>query len=72
VSIAYSISGHTKDLPPGVGLAMVTTVGYSGFLIGPPVIGFIADWQTLRIALTGVAVLFAIMTILAFRYKQNS
>jgi predicted MFS family arabinose efflux permease len=72
VPIAYSISGHTKDLPPGVGLAMVTTVGYSGFLIGPPVIGFIADWQTLRIALTGVAVLFAIMTILAFRYKQNS
>lgn len=72
VPIAYSISGHTKDLPPGVGLAMVTTVGYSGFLIGPPVIGFIADWQTLRIALAVVAVLFVIMTMLAFRYKQNS
>ncbi len=71
VPIAYSISGHTKDLPPGVGLAMVTTVGYSGFLIGPPVIGFIADWQTLRIALGVVAVLFVIMTLLAFRYKQN-
>jgi fucose permease len=71
VPIAYSISGHTKDLPPGVGLAMVTTVGYSGFLIGPPVIGFIADWQTLRIALAVVAVLFVIMTMLAFRYKQN-
>jgi MFS family permease len=71
VPIAYSISGHTKDLPPGVGLAMVTTVGYSGFLIGPPIIGFIADWQTLRIALAVVAVLFVIMTMLAFRYKQN-
>jgi MFS family permease len=71
VPIAYSISGHTRDLPPGVGLAMVTTVGYSGFLIGPPVIGFIADWQTLRIALGVVAALFVIMTILAFRYKQN-
>ncbi|WP_333820264.1 MFS transporter [Ohtaekwangia sp.] len=72
VPIAYSISGHTKDLPPGVGLAMVTTIGYSGFLIGPPVIGFIADWQTLRIALTFVIFLFAAMTVLAFRYKQNS
>ncbi|HEY9047042.1 MAG TPA: MFS transporter [Ohtaekwangia sp.] len=72
VPIAYSISGHTKDLPPGVGLAMVTTVGYSGFLIGPPVIGFIADWQTLRIALAIVVVLFVTMTMLAFRYKQNS
>jgi len=36
VPIAYSVAGHTKDLPPGVGLAMVTTVGYSGFLFGPP------------------------------------
>ena len=45
VPIAYSIGGNEKGLPPGVGLAMVTTVGYSGFLIGPPLIGFIADWR---------------------------
>lgn len=50
VPIAYSIAGNTSDLSPGVGLAMVTTVGYTGFLVGPPVIGFIADWQDLRIA----------------------
>lgn len=71
VPIAYSIAGNTKELPPGVGLAMVTTVGYSGFLIGPPLIGFIADWQNLRIALCAIAVLFIIMTILGFRYKSQ-
>ncbi len=70
VPIAYSIAGNTKDLSPGVGLAMVTTVGYSGFLFGPPIIGFIADLQSLRLALGGVAILFVIMTILSARYKS--
>jgi len=69
VPIAYSIAGNTKDLPAGVGLAMVTTVGYSGFLFGPPLIGLIADWQSLRIALGLVAFLFIMMTLLSARYK---
>ena len=69
VPIAYSIAGNAKDLPPGVGLAMVTTVGYSGFLFGPPLIGLLADWYTLRVALGLVAGLFIIMTLLSIRYK---
>lgn len=70
VPIAYSIAGNTKNLSPGVGLAMVTTVGYSGFLFGPPIIGFIADWHSLRLALGMVAILFVMMTILSIRYKS--
>jgi MFS family permease len=71
VPIAYSIAGNTKDLPPGVGLAMVTTVGYSGFLFGPPIIGLLANWQTLRIALLFVAILFVVMTYLSTRYQAK-
>jgi MFS family permease len=70
VPIAYSIAGATKDLPPGVGLAMVTTVGYAGFLFGPPIIGFLADSFTLRYALMLVGILFAVMSILSVRYKS--
>jgi len=70
VPIAYSIAGNTKDLSPGVGLAMVTTVGYSGFLFGPPLIGLIADLHSLRISLGLVVILFVIMTILSARYKS--
>lgn len=72
VPIAYSIAGNAKGLPPGVGLAMVTTVGYSGFLFGPPLIGLLADWYTLRIALSLVGILFVIMTLLSARYKSQS
>jgi MFS family permease len=64
VPITYSIAGNAKGLPPGVGLAMVTTVGYSGFLFGPPVIGFVADVSNLRISLTFIAFLLVVMTIL--------
>ncbi len=70
VPIAYSIAGNTKDLPAGVGLAMVTTVGYAGFLFGPPLIGLIANWQSLRIALGLVAFLFVVMMLLSARYKS--
>jgi MFS family permease len=71
VPITYSIAGNAKELPPGVGLAMVTTVGYSGFLFGPPLIGFLADISDLRKALTVVAVLFLVMTLLGFTRKAE-
>lgn len=71
VPIAYSIGGNTKDLPPGVGLAMVTTVGYAGFLFGPPIIGFLADWQSLRFAFLLVLILFLLMIALSARYTKT-
>ncbi|HNP77426.1 MAG: MFS transporter [Cyclobacteriaceae bacterium] len=71
VPIAYSIAGHTRNLPPGVGLAMVTTVGYSGFLFGPPIIGLLADMFTLRYALLLAVILFVVMTVLSLRYNSE-
>ncbi|HEX6224387.1 MAG TPA: MFS transporter [Chryseolinea sp.] len=71
VPIAYSIAGNAKSLPPGVGLAMVTTVGYSGFLFGPPIIGFISEGFSLRIAMGVVALLLSLMTILGIRYNSR-
>ena len=71
VPIAYSVAGNSSSVSPGVGLAMVTTVGYSGFLFGPPIIGFLADWQTLRIALIFVGILFLLMTWLSWKYESK-
>lgn len=72
VPIAYSIAGNTPGLAAGVGISMVTTVGYSGFLFGPPLIGFIADWQDLRVALGLILVLFLTMLALARRYGRKT
>ncbi|KOG27933.1 MULTISPECIES: MFS transporter [Streptomyces] len=43
---------------PG-GVATASTLGYGGMLLGPPSIGFLADWFSLPVALTTVAVLAA-------------
>ena len=72
VPITYSIAGNTKDLPAGVGLAMVTTVGYSAFLFSPAIIGFVADFSNLRNALVFVGLLFLVMTMLAFAQRKNT
>jgi predicted MFS family arabinose efflux permease len=71
VPITYSIAGNAKNLPSGVGIAMVTTVGYSGFLVGPPIIGFISEAQNLRVGLSVVAVLFILMTILGIALRKR-
>lgn len=71
VPIAYSIAGNAKGLPSGVGIAMVTTIGYAGFLLGPPVIGFIAYLYDLRVGLGAVLVLLIVMTVLGFLRPKN-
>ncbi|MFI7385418.1 MFS transporter [Streptomyces sp. NPDC049813] len=42
------------------GVAAASTLGYGGMLLGPPAIGFMADWFSLPTALTSVALLAAV------------
>ncbi|MFE2077211.1 MFS transporter [Streptomyces misionensis] len=42
------------------GVAVASTLGYGGMLLGPPTIGFMADWFSLPTALTSVAALAAV------------
>lgn len=44
VPVCYSLSSHSKAFPVGVAIAAVSTVGFLGFLFGPPVIGHAADF----------------------------
>jgi MFS family permease len=37
---------------PAAALATVTTLGYFGFLVGPPLIGLVAEWNGLRAGLS--------------------
>jgi fucose permease len=48
VPIVFSAAGNTRAVVPGVAIASVSTVGYLGFLIGPPIIGFAAEQLGLR------------------------
>jgi MFS family permease len=46
------------------GVAIASTLGYGGMLLGPPSIGFMADWLSLPAALTSVAALAAVAALI--------
>ncbi|MFE4577271.1 MFS transporter [Streptomyces chartreusis] len=52
------------------GVATASTFGYGGMLLGPPAIGFMADWLSLPVALTSVAVLAAIATLIGVATRR--
>ncbi|UKY48858.1 MFS transporter [Streptomyces inhibens] len=52
------------------GVAAASTVGYGGMLLGPPVIGFLAEAYTLPTALTTVALLAALAAGIAYATRR--
>ncbi|MDV6375131.1 MFS transporter [Deinococcus arenicola] len=60
VPVLYGAAGHALA---GRGIAQVATLGYGGFLLGPPLIGFVAQHVGLRGAL-GVALAGAVLVAL--------
>ncbi|MFF3372432.1 MFS transporter [Streptomyces sp. NPDC002680] len=48
------------------GVAVASTLGYGGMLLGPPAIGFMAEWFSLPAALTSVAALAATAAVIGF------
>lgn len=55
VPVLYSRLNHQKDMPISAAVTAVTCMGYSGVILGPAVLGFIAH----AISLTGVFILLA-------------
>ncbi len=47
----FSAAGRVPGVAPGAGVAMVATIGYGAFLLGPPAIGLLADATGLQSAL---------------------
>ncbi|HET6356947.1 MFS transporter [Streptomyces sp.] len=56
---------------PG-GVAAASTVGYGGMLLGPPSIGFLADWFSLPVALTTVAALAGGAALIGYSARRAS
>lgn len=59
VPMVYSAAGKSKTMAPGTAITAVSSLGFMGFLIGPPAIGFIAEASSLRgsfLALTVMSV----------------
>ena len=69
VPIVYSVAGKNKNVNPGVALAMVSSISFLGFLMGPPLIGYIAEAFDLRYSYALFACFGLIMLLMVGRMK---
>ncbi|MBN3518542.1 MFS transporter [Algoriphagus lutimaris] len=65
IPLSYSIAGRSKLYAPSVALALVSTISFFGFLLGPPLIGFIADLFNLKTSFAMIAVAALGITLLS-------
>ncbi|HYH16419.1 MAG TPA: MFS transporter, partial [Flavisolibacter sp.] len=70
VPLVYSEAGKSKVMSTGKALAAVSSIGFLGFLLGPPLIGFIAGLSSLRFSFAYVALMGFIVTIIVSRIKH--
>ena len=64
--VLFAGGGRLEPEAPGRGIAAVTTLGYTGFLAGPPLIGFVAELSGLPMAL-GLVVLASLVIAVSAR-----
>jgi MFS family permease len=65
----YSIAGKNEKVPSGIALAMVSSVSYFGFLMGPPLIGYISALSSLRYSYAVIGCFGLLISYLVTRNK---
>lgn len=71
IPLAFSTAGNLPDVAPGRALAGVANIGYLAFLVGPPVIGLVADATSLRVSMGLVAALLLSLIFSAGAVRQH-
>jgi MFS family permease len=69
--LAFSRAAADPYISPGRAIASVATLGYGGLLLGPPVIGFIAEFASLRLALLTLAALALLIIAFAPHLRKS-
>lgn len=63
VPVVLSAAGNLPGLPPGVGISIATSMGYTGILMGPAAIGFVAEHNSFSFAFYGLSALFVVVLV---------
>jgi MFS family permease len=70
VPIAFSAAGNLPGLPPGVGISLVSFMGYSGMLFAPSLIGFIAHRTGLGPIFATLPLLFIVVLVFSHHLRS--
>lgn len=69
--LAFTRAANDQDMSPGAAIASVSTLGYGGILLGPPLIGFVTEATSIRFAFVILAVLACLIVILGKAVAQQ-
>src|SRR5688572_6599792 len=69
IPTVYSTAARSTKIAPGMALASVSSIGFFGFLMGPPLIGYIAELANLRYSFAVVALFGLCITIIVTKLK---
>lgn len=69
VPTVYSTAGKNGNVAPGIALATVSSVSFLGFLMGPPLIGYISAAAGLRYSFAVIGMFGMGITLLVSRVK---
>lgn len=73
VPIVFSLAGNSKGVSATAGISMASSIGYTGFFVGPPTIGFLADTFGLKLGLGVVLFLFLMMfAVIIFQFRKRN
>ena len=64
IPVVFAASGRVNRSSEGAGVATVSGLGYIGFLLGPPAIGFVSQMTSLRVGLCIVVALTMVAGLL--------
>ena len=67
VPSVFSAAGQLPGLPAGAGIAVISAMGWAGFVFGPPIIGQLASLTSLPVALGVVPLLAAFIALAVHR-----
>ena len=65
----YSAAGKHTRVPPGIALATVSSVSFLGFLMGPPMIGYISQAAGLRYSFAVIGIFGIGITLMVSRIR---
>lgn len=67
VPMVFQMAGRSKTMSSGTALASISSIGYLGFLLMPPFVGFVAEAINLRVSFGLVSLLGLMVVLLVYR-----
>jgi MFS family permease len=71
VPMVFSLAGRSKNMSSSSALASISTVGYFGFVVVPPFVGYVAQAINLRVAFGIIALFGALIVYFVSKIKEN-